>query len=276
MPETTLELPDGSLFLRHTVLEKRRATLFFVHGLGESGLCFSEAFEAGRLPGFNLVAPDLLGYGRSSRASNEDYRFDSHVRRLWKVVDELGVQSLCVIGHSLGGDLATLMATSQEGNRIQGLVNVEGNLTPDDAFISRRVVAAEERGDFLRWFREDFMEGLVSKKWGKKWPSCRRYYASLELCRPEAFLANADEARARSLPLPGRRESSIGAVFAELEIQKVFCWGAESLSEKTRQFLQAAKIPDHRIDRAFHWPMIDQPDEFYAVVREFAERVGRP
>jgi pimeloyl-ACP methyl ester carboxylesterase len=246
-----------------------------VHGLGDSGLCFGEAFEAGRFPGFNLVAPDLLGYGHSSGASDEDYRFNSHVRRLWTVVDELDLKSVCLVGHSLGGDLATLMAASQEGDRIRGLVNVEGNLTPDDAFISRLVVAAEECGDFLKWFRDDFMKGLVSEEWGKKWSSCRRYYASLELCRPEAFLANAKEAYARSLPLPGRSESVIGAAFAEIEIPRVFCWGAESLSEDSRQFLHAAKIPNHRIDGTFHWPMVDQAEEFYAFLREFADRVVR-
>ena len=113
-----------------------------------------------------------------------------------------------------------------------------------------------------------------SRRWGKRWPSCRRYYASLGLCRPEAFRANATEAYARSQPLEGTRESSTGAAFAELEIPKVFCWGTESLSEHTRRFLEGAPLPNKRFEGAFHWPMIDQPKAFYTFLMEFVEGLG--
>jgi pimeloyl-ACP methyl ester carboxylesterase len=269
MNETVIYLDDGWIFVRHEGLYEDRSVILFIHGLGESGLCFNEAFDSPELKKYALIVPDLLGYGRSSFAYDGDYNRVSQTRRLWKLLDNLGIGSFSVIGHSMGGDLATFMASSDSAGRIKGLVNIEGNLTPHDIFFSNKVVSAAERGDFPRWFSLDFNEELVLKKWGNLWASCRRYYASLQFCRPEAFLANAMEIFQKNQPLPGRKECLTGITYAGLKIPKVFCWGSESLAEGTLEFLESASLKHRKFEPAFHWPMIDQSQEFYAFVSGF-------
>jgi len=66
----------------------------------------------------------------------------------------------------------------------------------------------------------------VLKGWGGKWPSCRRYYASLQFARPEAFLANAKEMYEKNQALPGRPECITGRTYTALKIPKVFCRGS--------------------------------------------------
>ena len=269
--ETVIQSEQGSLFVQHTRLVDGQPTVMFVHGLGDSGLCFREAFAA---PGFercNVIVPDLPGHGRSSCAADCDYGLDAQVRRLWAVVDESDLTRVCLVGHSLGGNIATAMAASDERFRVNGLVNVEGDLTPHDIFISNQAVSADDRGDLERWFHEDFLEALVLNKWGRKRISSRRYYASLWFCHLDAFLANAREICEKGGSLPGREESEFGARFRKLNIPKMYCWGAASLSVKTRQFLEAAGIPNQRFDRAGHAVMVDQPQEFYAFLRGFVE-----
>jgi len=51
-----------------SAIQGDRPSLVFLHGLGESGLSFSKAFERPELARFNLVVPDLLGFGRTEAA----------------------------------------------------------------------------------------------------------------------------------------------------------------------------------------------------------------
>ncbi|MEW6184038.1 MAG: alpha/beta fold hydrolase [Bacillota bacterium] len=268
MRESVIQLEDGWFFIRHTGVNRRPA-LLFIHGLGESGLCFDEAFRSPELKDCGLVVPDMPGCARSSHAFDGDYGMETQVRRLRRLVDHLGLESFYVVGHSLGGDLGVLMASCDNEGRVKGLVNVEGNLTPHDTFISGKAAAAAESGDFTGWFEEDFKEKMVLKGWGSRWESCRRYYASLRFCRPEAFLAEALEICERNRPLPGRTESLTGTAYAGLQIPKVFCWGSESLAQETLEYLEAASLRHRRFEPAFHWLMIDRAEEFYGFLSDF-------
>jgi pimeloyl-ACP methyl ester carboxylesterase len=273
MRELEVPIAGGSVFVRCTPYDSRRPTLLFIHGLGDSGFAFLEVFEDRRFRDFNLFVPDLPGYGRSLPAPSGDYSFAAQARRLCTLADEFGLGPFCVVGHSLGGDLAVLLADTDRRERITGLVNVEGNLTREDLFISARVVEAAQQADFPTWFRTEFMENLVLRTWGRRWASCQRYYASLELCDLEAFRANATEAYNHGRSLAPGEPSPAAEAFAGLSIPKVFCWGGESLADETRRFLQEASFPNRRFEDAFHWPMIDQPEEFYAFLRDFVEDV---
>ena len=270
--ESIFQTEDGWLFVRHNELDRPRPFLLFVHGLGESGMCFNEAFESGEMLEYNLVVPDMMGYGRSSRAGNGDYSMDSQILRLWRLMDVLEIGSFYIIGHSLGGDIGTFMAASDSKKRIKGFVNIEGDLTPHDIFFSNKVVSAAEGGNFAKWFDTDFKEDLVLKGWGGRWPSCRRYYASLQFARPEAFLANAKEIYQKNQALPGRRECLTGLTYAGLKIPKVLCWGSESLAKGTLEFLESASLLHRKFEPAFHWPMIDQAERFYSFLSGYFQR----
>ena len=272
--ESTLQIEDGWLFVRHSELHRSRSVLLFVHGLGESGLCFKEAFDSRDMNEYSIVVPDMMGYGRSSSTASGDYSMESQIRRLWRLVEFLDLGSFYVVGHSMGGDIGTLMASSDTRRRIKGLVNIEGDLTPHDIFFSNRVVSAAEEGSFTEWFEKEFKEEIVLKGWGSKWSSCRRYYASLQFARPEAFLANAKEIYEKTQALPGRRECLTGFTYAALKMPKIFCWGSESLARGTQEFLEFASLRHRKFEPAFHWPMIDQAERFYAFLSEFIKRSG--
>ena len=132
--------------------------MLFLHGLGESGLSFSEAFDEIDLKEYNIVVPDLLGYGRSSAADGDGYSFEAQLERIWQLAEHqnFDLQEIHLIGHSLGGDLATLMCEQDDETRIKSLVNVEGNLTSHDLFISRKAAWAAKRPDFKQWFDDEF------------------------------------------------------------------------------------------------------------------------
>ena len=247
------------------------ACSLLVHGLGDSGSSYQEVFDDQALAEeSNLLVPDLAGYGRSSRYSQADCTFEARVDRLWKLLDRFNAGQVVVVGHSMGGDLTTLMCASDRDGRIVGYVNVEGDISPHDLFISGAAVAADDRGEFEHWFHDSFVEGKVRKVWAPRRESLHRYYQSLLLCDPRAFLADARELVRRNTTPSGSCESEIGALYCGLSIPRVFCWGTESLSEQARDLL-AANALDHRsFDGAGHAVMVDSADEFYPVLRDLA------
>ena len=74
-----------------------------LHGVTSHGRHFARLAEA--LPGHRVLAPDLLGHGSSPYEPPWDLE-----RHLAAVVDTVGAEPACLVGHSFGGRLAFELA----------------------------------------------------------------------------------------------------------------------------------------------------------------------
>ena len=230
--------------------------MLFIHGLGESGLCFEDAFRQPALDSYNLIVPDLAGYGRSSSAAT--YSFEAQLARIRQVLGHFEVGELHLAGHSLGSDLA-ILACQDALPHVAKLVILEGHITNSGIFIANQAVAAHERGEFSDWWRRGFTEKIVYEQWGADSLAVRGYYASLRFSRPEAMLQN-------SLELVRRRE--FGEIYCGLPMPKMFCYGTRSVTQPTLDFLAAHNLSSRAFDGA-HWFMLDQPADFYGFLAGF-------
>ena len=102
-------------------------TAVLVHGVTSSHLAWQ--FVADRLPGMRLVAPDLRGRGRSNMLAGRA-GMTAHADDLAAVLDRLGIDSVAVVGHSMGGFVAAVMA-HRHPTRVRRLVLVDGGLPLD-------------------------------------------------------------------------------------------------------------------------------------------------
>src|SRR5262245_23460547 len=132
---TILSIADDAVFIRHTALRPDRPTLLLLHGLGDSSLAFEEAFDPNELADFNVVAPDLPRHGGSMPVSDGSYTLESLASRIAALINVMNLRHLTVVGHSLSGDIATVLTSHNDTARIERIVNVEGTLTPADLFI---------------------------------------------------------------------------------------------------------------------------------------------
>lgn len=74
---------------------------------------------------FHFVALDLLGHGRSDHASGRmGYRFADEIFDVFAAADALGWKSFDLLGHSMGGGIASLAAAAWP-ERIHRLVAIE-------------------------------------------------------------------------------------------------------------------------------------------------------
>lgn len=269
MKDEYFETDETTMFYRHNQIDPSRLTLLFIHGLGDSGLSFEDPFKDNRFDKFNIIVPDLVGYGRSSGSADlNGYSYESHLRRIWALINEHELKELIIIGHSMGGDLTTLLCASDQEKIIKKYVNIEGDVTQYDLTISRAAVKAFEKGNFDQWYENDFKQKLVFEKLGGD-RSGRIYYSSLAFCRPEAFLDNARELVRRNTSLEGKFKSEIGQVFVSLDIPKIFCYGTKSLARSSLRFLDENDIQTKGFEGVGHCPMTDCSAEFYDYIYRY-------
>lgn len=93
-----------------------------LHGLMGSGACWAPL--ARTLEGaFDVVMPDLRGHGDSS-APHHGYRYDDHASDVVGLVRGLGLSRPVLLGHSMGGMIAAVVASRGAG-LLRGLILVD-------------------------------------------------------------------------------------------------------------------------------------------------------
>lgn len=84
-------------------------TVVLFHGKNFGGYYWSGVIKALTSRGFRVIAPDQIGFGKSSKLF---IHYSFHQMAVWNkaLLDALGVQKASVLGHSMGGMLATRFA----------------------------------------------------------------------------------------------------------------------------------------------------------------------
>ena len=84
-------------------------TVVLLHGKNFFGAYWRETIRTLAATGFRVVVPDQIGFGKSDKADMH-YSFHQLARNTKHLLDTLGVRRAVVVGHSMGGMLATRFA----------------------------------------------------------------------------------------------------------------------------------------------------------------------
>ena len=84
-------------------------TVLLLHGKNFFGAYWRDAIEFLTKNGYRVIVPDQIGFGKSSKP-NIHYSIHGLATNIKKLLDTLGVKEVAVIGHSMGGMLATRFA----------------------------------------------------------------------------------------------------------------------------------------------------------------------
>ncbi|MET9295109.1 alpha/beta hydrolase [Streptomyces sp. NPDC003077] len=95
--------------------------LLAVHGHFLDGSCFTDLARE-LAPEWRVIAPDQRGHGASDRAA--DYSREGYVADLVALLDHLGLSSVVVLGHSMGGK-NTYQLAARHPERVSAFVCVD-------------------------------------------------------------------------------------------------------------------------------------------------------
>ena len=102
-----------------------------IHGLTGHGLRW-ETLAADHLSEFSVVAPDLIGHGRSSWAA--PWTIDANVAALAGLLDAEAAGPVVVVGHSFGGAVALHLAAARP-DLVAGLVLLDPAVNLDGSWM---------------------------------------------------------------------------------------------------------------------------------------------
>lgn len=89
---------------------KPRGVVLLLHGKNFSGTYFGETIGALRAAGYRVIAPDQIGFGKSSKPAHYQFSFAQLADNTRGLLDAAGVGRVHVLGHSMGGMLAVRLA----------------------------------------------------------------------------------------------------------------------------------------------------------------------
>ncbi|MFO1432611.1 MAG: alpha/beta fold hydrolase [Candidatus Competibacteraceae bacterium] len=99
--------------------------LVCVHGIMDHGASWEMVARSLVANGYRVIAPDLRGHGHSSHiGQSESYQLRDFIGDLDRILRQLDLNSVTLVGHSLGSMIATLYTNVRPG-RISSLVLVE-------------------------------------------------------------------------------------------------------------------------------------------------------
>jgi pimeloyl-ACP methyl ester carboxylesterase len=78
---------------------------------------------------FHCIALDFPGFGDSDKPKGADYSIAKQAERILKVADHFGFERFTLIGHSMGGQISTYLASALAPQRVVMLVSVDGVVT---------------------------------------------------------------------------------------------------------------------------------------------------
>ncbi|HEU0293926.1 MAG TPA: alpha/beta hydrolase [Anaerolineales bacterium] len=143
--------------------------VILIHGLMSHRGVWTRTMEALK-DRFFCIAFDLPGFGDSDKPKNGDYAIAKQAGRTLEIADHFGFGEFTVIGHSMGGQIATYLAARLAPQRVHKLVSVDGVVTGRLADkvqnVTRRMVAV-----------------------GAKFPSSYRFSRILSEWKPLAYRA---------------------------------------------------------------------------------------
>ena len=82
-------------------------TILLLHGKNFNGAYFGQTAKDLSGKGYRVIIPDQVGFGKSSKPHHLQYTFQLLAANTRAVLDSLQIKKVTVLGHSMGGMLAT-------------------------------------------------------------------------------------------------------------------------------------------------------------------------
>ncbi|HEX8967156.1 MAG TPA: alpha/beta hydrolase [Chloroflexota bacterium] len=207
--------------------------LLCVHGITANGRYWDTLAQrvAGR---HRLVALDLRGRGLSDKPAAGNYGWEQHASDVAAAARALGVGPAIVVGHSLGGYVATLLA-AREPALVHGLVVVDAGIDLDEATLRVQIGTSLKRLAMVFASREAYVEYWRQVPY-LLWTPAFEHYLSADIeQRADGTVVSRTLAECVEEDLlyffrPGRVEW-FSRTARQVPAPAVVCWATDGLSD---------------------------------------------
>jgi pimeloyl-ACP methyl ester carboxylesterase len=228
----------------------------FVHSLAGNADQWSDQLAHLR-PARRAMAIELRGHGRSEAPRNGDYSIAALATDIVAVTEELELEQIFLVGHSLGGGVALAYAGAHP-ERVAGLLLL-------DPIGDGKQISSAETQPLVDGLASNYL-GTIRQYWttiaGTNETVRQRLLDDLDATpRPTVVRALPEALRFDPDPWLARYRGPILSVVTPYNDQPF------SLHRLGRGF------PHRVVQGTGHWIQLDKPDEFNAILDEFLDKV---
>lgn len=149
----SLTVQGQAVSLKVLMRDGAKPTIVILHGFGSIKEDFADIALMPAFDGHGVMVWDAPGFGASRCADLAAVSIAFMVACAEALLDAFDISTFHLVGHSMGG-LTGLCLAKTTARRVLSFSNVEGNVAPEDCFLSRQIVdfPAKTPGDFLDAF----------------------------------------------------------------------------------------------------------------------------
>lgn len=258
--ETRLTLHGVDLDLSFLRRAGSRTPLLCLHGFGSTKEDYADLAFRADFDDRDLIFIDAPGFGASSISDPSALSIPFLVETAIAFCDEIGVAKFHLSGHSMGG-LTALLLAHQFPDRVVSFINIEGNVAPEDCFLSRQIVEHPAPS------AEAFLEGFIARVSDRPEYAARLYSLGLR-----------SKLRPRSAPPIFRSmvdlsdNTDLMSKFAGLTCPRLFVHGEQNAHLSYLGQLPAYGVEVCEIPHAAHFPMYSNPPVLWSALAAFLDK----
>jgi pimeloyl-ACP methyl ester carboxylesterase len=239
------------------------APVVLLHGFGSTKEDYLDIAGQRAFAGHPFLAHDAPGCGDTCCDDLAAISIPFLVKTAHAVLDHAGIGRFHLVGHSMGGLTALLLAHS-EPDRVLSLVDIEGNLAPEDCFLSRQIRTHPARDD------AGFLAGLAERARHSPQASSALYAASLRhKVRPGAVRGIFESMTGLS------DHDDLMTKFLALPCPRMFMYGEQNAMLSYLAKLAAGGVELAGIPHSGHWPMYANPVAMWERIATFIRPVAQ-
>lgn len=242
----------------------KTSSVVFLHGFPLNGTTWSPQVQHFKNK-FSRYAPDLRGHGSGSQNVGP-WMIAHFVEDLKRFLDDQKIQKTTLCGVSMGGYVA-LQFVNQYPDRVQSLILSDTRADGDsnEAKDKRFATVQKIHKDGLQSFASDFVKSALSETTLQNRPELQKELENI-------IVSNRRESLAMVLgALASRKDST--PYLKEIKCPTLVIVGAEDKITPVEANEALAKgIPGaqfRKIEHAGHFPNLEQPEKFNALMEEF-------
>ncbi len=252
-------------------------TVLLLHGKNFSGFCWERVIRLLAARGYRVVVPDQIGFGASSRPDIH-YSFHQMAANTRALLDRLGIARVVVVGHSMGGMLATRFTLLYPGTvdklvledpigledyrtfvpyaSVEELYKGELNATYESLFNYQKGYYTNWKPEYEQYVRDqawvlgtgeyarDALASALTSEMVYEQPVC---YEFSRIERPTLLIIGSED---RTVPGKARLSPEVKAIAGDYP----------KLGKKTQEMIRGSKLV--LVPGAGHIPHIERPEAF--------------
>jgi len=238
--------------------------IILLHGFGDSKDCWTK-FARGLTKKYQVIAPDLPGFGESTKNVNSKYDIASQVKRIHEFAKQLGIKKFHIAGNSMGGLISGIYTADYPDQVLSlGLLDAGGVADREPSEIAKKIVNGsnpliiEVTGDYdtllnFMFYKAPSIPGVIKRQLAAE------SYASREFNKKVFVEA-----------LPGNQ---LELRFKDIKTKTLVIWGdtdrvfPASSAKVIQQGIKGSKMII--IKECGHLPMTEKPFETAKYYEEF-------